>query len=61
MDNVSKVFGEVSCVNRWVGPMLEAKEEKTEGVGQGIPVLTVFLNRTEKLLVDRLVLGMGAL
>ena len=41
--------------------MLEAKEEKTEGVGRGFPILTVFLNCLKKLLVDRLVLGMGAL
>ena len=58
---VSKVFGEVSCVDRWIGPMLETKEEKTEGVRRGFPVLTVFLNHTEKLLVDRLVLGVEAL
>ena len=61
LDYVSKVFGEVSCVDMWIGPMLEAKEEKTEGVGRGFPVLTVFRNRTETLLVDRLVLGIGAL
>ena len=59
--DVSKVCGEVSCVDRWIGPMLESKEDKTEGVGRGFPFLTVFFDCPKKLVVDRLVLGMRAL
>ena len=39
--------------------MLDTKEKKTYGIRQRFPVLTVFCNGREKLLVDRLVRGVG--